>query len=104
MGLFSFPTSEFFQPCLCLRFDHDRQNLDGRAGNIIEHTNLGHTEPILRSIESAESLDAAAPWLRGFMSQMRFEGCAYGTLNVCLQRLKVFDGLWSQDDVKTHSG
>ena len=26
---------------------HDRQNLDGRAGNVIEDSNLTHSEPVL---------------------------------------------------------
>jgi hypothetical protein len=35
---------------------------------------------------------------------MRFECCPYSGSNSRLQLLKVFNGLWSQDDVEMHSG
>src|SRR5437879_9005263 len=60
-----------------LRFGHDRQYLDGCTRNIVEHTNLLDTEPVLRSRYAAQALDSATAGLGWFVPQMGFEGFLY---------------------------
>ncbi len=54
-GLPSFPTCELCEPWLSLRFGNDRQNLDGRARNIVKHPDFGSND-VSRRADHAELL------------------------------------------------
>src|SRR5712692_3082391 len=87
-----------------LRFGHDRQNLDGRAGNIIEHPNFADAQPILRAEQSSQPLDATTARFLWLVSQMRFERSPHGRPNVGRQPSEVFDGFGGENDGERHSG
>src|SRR6266850_4505475 len=48
-----------------------------RTRNIVEHTDLLDAEPVLRSRDTAQTLNSASARLRWFVPQMGFEGLLY---------------------------
>jgi hypothetical protein len=87
-----------------LRFGHDGQNFDGRAGNIIEHPDIVDPQLVLRAVQSPQSLDPATTGFLGPVLEMGFERGSHGGPNVRLQALKIVDSFWGEDDVERHSG
>ena len=83
---------------------HYRQDLDGRAGHVVEHPNFVYPQSILWTEQSSQSLDAAAARLFGLVPQMCFERGPNGRPNTCRQPLEVFDSFGSKDDLERHSG
>ena len=57
-----------------LRFADDREDLDCRFGNVIEHPDFRDSQPILRPTQPTHAPDSALAHLRRFEAQMPFEG------------------------------
>src|SRR5207237_9725789 len=100
----SLRTSELCEPWRGLRFGHYCQNLDGRAGHIVEDPNFVYPQPILWTEQSSQSLDATAARFLGLVTQMRFERSPDSRASICRQPPEVFDSFGSKDDLERHSG
>jgi len=82
----------------------ERGVLDGRARNIVEHTDLFDAEPVLWSRHAAQALDPATASFSWFVPQMGFEGFLYRCTFAGLQFAQVFDGFRGQEYLESHSG
>jgi len=83
---------------------HDRQDLDGRAGHIVENADFVDAKSVLRAPKAAKALDAATTRTSRLVPQMSFEGVPRRASNIRFQRLEVFNSLWRQYNVEAHSG
>jgi len=80
------------------------QDFDRRAGNIVKHANLAHTEPVLRLGDTWQPLDTTAARLRWLVPQMPFERRSNTGPSIRLQQLEVFDGFGGKDNLESHVG
>src|SRR6187401_309364 len=60
----------FVEPRLGFGLRDDREDLDFRLCNVIEHPDVAHAQSVLRLAETAESLDPTLADLRRFVRQM----------------------------------
>src|SRR5688572_20313296 len=63
----------FVKPRLRFGFRDDREDFDLRFCNVIEHSNVAHTQAILRLAQAPESLDPALADLRRLMRQVKVD-------------------------------
>jgi len=82
------------QPSLSLRFGHDRHDLDGRAGHIVENADFVDAKSRLRAPKAAKALDAPTTRTSRLVPQMSIEGVPHRASNIRFQRLEVFNSLW----------
>src|SRR6266849_2317692 len=66
--------------------------------------NFAYAQPILRTEQSSQPLDATTARFLGLVSQVRFERSPHGRPNVGRQPPEVFDGFGGENDGEGHSG
>lgn len=92
----------FRKPGFRLLLRDDGKDFNDTLRDVIKHPDFSDSEPVLRTIQATQALDAALADLPGLVPQVELQGLSNTGSDVGAQGAKILDRLRGKDDLESH--